>query len=165
MSWECNCEGARERSREHRPGSHIVCPFCGRTREHVALLEEARYLLSAAEAGEPITDLDGLARLVAAYWGGGGPEEVEEAEPQLPLRDVPTVAVEVIEADGSPEEQLEAGHRLWRHKVSGRSFSIVAEDERKVVLRELGATGPEALHNTYVSRDCVVSEYEPIWEK
>ena len=39
MSWECNCEKAVERGQEHRPGSYVCCPYCGKTREHVQALD------------------------------------------------------------------------------------------------------------------------------
>lgn len=156
MSWECNCKEAVESSREHMPGSYLVCPFCARTRAHVELLEDVRALLALDQGEDATAIVDRFRRAVAGYLG----DEDADEDPQLPLEKVPTVAIEVI-VGGDPEELLDSGHGLWQDPRSGRSYSVVACDDSRVVLRELG-TGE--LNNLYVRRAELLAHYEPCEE-
>jgi len=103
MSWECHCEQAVERGAEHRPGSNVCCPYCGKTREHVEALDKVNALeVQLAEEraaldialGRPTTESrpelflgpDGLSTLPApsTTWGrrdgAGTPVEIVAVE-------------------------------------------------------------------------------------
>ena len=56
MSWECHCPGAVERGAEHRPGAHVVCPYCARTREHAELLQLVGGLADTFASGDADKD-------------------------------------------------------------------------------------------------------------
>jgi hypothetical protein len=174
MSWECNCYKARERGREHQPGSHIVCPFCGRTREQVRLLEGVDALLRWLDSGGPLESEDRILHPLrdAVLGYRGGPRDSDEKpewratsvlkeptkESQLVFRSIPTIAAYQIATDRSPQEALDTGYRLWEHSLTGIAYYIITEDETRVVLRRLGGL---ELDNTYVRRDELVRDYVP----
>ncbi len=123
MSWECYCSEAVARGREHRPGSHIVCPYCGRTREHVDLLEVVRSLVEVFDLGEADKDtlprhFNDFRRHLAAYRGGDGIEDMRRALGAGPDGEIP-IRTEVLKAE--PENVVQACWKCGREVATAKA--------------------------------------------